>query len=370
MTWLYVPGMEDLNLRSKSSLASDIRLFVTVNGKLTRQPISWRGWKTRPWIKLLSGIVLKPSKAEGGVDAWISSLRAIRASRSAVQEKGAVQRIHDIRTLIYPGLLMRPSPRWSGSKMYQDTLPWDILRSKLTWKQKVIALKKDSLLRLRLEQTRRGKGYSSLPSTWATPAAADARGTTGGGQGDVRLWPTPAASDGSRGPDYAVMDRENTGGMNLVTTVSLWPTPTVMDSAGFCGKPDKGRRISSSGRTLLGKALEMGGEGPHCWPTPTARGYKDQYSTAGVMRKDGKNRLSLLLPFVEMVFLPSLQAPMKLGNGERSLKSSRQLNPRFAEWLMGVPLGWTEYSSPVTGFSLWLRRMRLVLYFKISQEKN
>ena len=41
-----------------------------------------------------------------------------------------------------------------------------------------------------------------------------------------------------------------------------WPTPTVMDSAGFQGKPDKGRTGPNSGRTLTGKVMD--------WPTPTA----------------------------------------------------------------------------------------------------
>jgi hypothetical protein len=47
-----------------------------------------------------------------------------------------------------------------------------------------------------------------------------------------------------------------------------------MDAAEFCGKPDKGRVGSSSGRTLCGKALEFHGEGPHAsgsknWSTPS-----------------------------------------------------------------------------------------------------
>ncbi len=33
------------------------------NGKPTPQPLSWRGWKTRPWIRLLSGTTLEPSTA-------------------------------------------------------------------------------------------------------------------------------------------------------------------------------------------------------------------------------------------------------------------------------------------------------------------
>src|ERR1700753_928043 len=35
----------------------------------------------------------------------------------------------------------------------------------------------------------------------------------------------------------------------------LWPTATVMDSAGFMGKPDKGRVGPNSGNTLNGKVM-------------------------------------------------------------------------------------------------------------------
>jgi hypothetical protein len=39
-------------------------------------------------------------------------------------------------------------------------------------------------------------------------------------QGDVRLLPTPSAADGARGPDYARMNREQSGGDDLLTTIA------------------------------------------------------------------------------------------------------------------------------------------------------
>lgn len=47
--------------------------------------------------------------------------------------------------------------------------------------------------------------------------------------GGSSLLPTPAASDGSRGPDYAAATREGTGGDSLTTTVALLPTPVAHD---------------------------------------------------------------------------------------------------------------------------------------------
>ena len=39
-----------------------------------------RAWKSKSWMQLLSGLTLKPSIQSRGVDAWISLLRATRAS--------------------------------------------------------------------------------------------------------------------------------------------------------------------------------------------------------------------------------------------------------------------------------------------------
>ena len=71
-----------------SSSASDSAtpeptLCALSSGKTVPRPLSWRGWKTRPWHRLLSGMSLEPSTAARGVASWISSLRASHASPSA-----------------------------------------------------------------------------------------------------------------------------------------------------------------------------------------------------------------------------------------------------------------------------------------------
>ena len=81
-----------------------------------------------------------------------------------------------------------------------------------------------------------GKRSSGMNRTeyyrlWATPSAADAKGSTGGGQGrslrtDVHLFPTPRASDGICG---ALRDPEkvNPKRYRLEDHVALFPTPTA-----------------------------------------------------------------------------------------------------------------------------------------------
>lgn len=83
-----------------------------------------------------------------------------------------------------------------------------------------------------------------------------------------------------------------------------WPSPTVMDASGFHGQPDEGRTSPNSGQTLAG-------------------------STEGPERR-------------------------------------RKLNPIFVEWLMGLPIGWsdpllgidrTAFALWETASSLWLRAL-------------
>jgi DNA (cytosine-5)-methyltransferase 1 len=61
-----------------------------------------------------------------------------------------------------------------------------------------------------------------------------------------------------------------------------------------------------------------------------------------------------------------LQAPRSEINGKGSSRSGKtsppRLNPRFVEYLMGFPLGWTEFALLETPSCLWLRRWRSLLF--------
>lgn len=90
MTWLHVPSTSLASVPVPEASNSDSmppnpepELYVTLSGKPTPRPVSWRGWKTRPWITRLFGTTLPPSTLQRGVDSWISSLRETRASQTA-----------------------------------------------------------------------------------------------------------------------------------------------------------------------------------------------------------------------------------------------------------------------------------------------
>src|SRR3990167_4067748 len=86
MAYLYVPGSEDLNSDSRSPSETPIAVYVTSSGKGTLRQPSWRGWQTRPWIRLLSGTISRPLMAAHGAERWISSLEDSRASPQATPE--------------------------------------------------------------------------------------------------------------------------------------------------------------------------------------------------------------------------------------------------------------------------------------------
>lgn len=44
--------------------------------------------------------------------------------------------------------------------------------------------------------------------------------------------------------------------------------------------------------------------------------------------------------------------------GAASAGRSGKLNPRLREWMLGIPIGWTEYDSPATeSLHSWLHRL-------------
>jgi hypothetical protein len=134
LVWLYIPPIvlpalpsapasEVLNSACISP-SPDIELFVTSSGKPSLRPFSWRGWQTRPWIRLLSGAMSPLSTAALGAERFISSLAAIPASPSASPDEGSEKTI--------PGTYGRTSGGSSASsilngvslKMSKGTCPW------------------------------------------------------------------------------------------------------------------------------------------------------------------------------------------------------------------------------------------------------
>lgn len=128
------------------------------------------------------------------------------------------------------------------------------------------------------------------------------------------LWPTPTVDAANeRHKPYAQ------GGHSLSYAVHMFPTPT---------DPTKGGGSSRSGNRRNETPSLHGMARKGRWPTPTQRDWRSG------KRKDSKPR--------------SKQLPTEVGG---------MLNPRWEEWLMGFPIGWTSVKPlEMHKFRQWLRQ--------------
>ncbi len=373
MTWLYLPSealkraptdqvfsdfpsaLAPGDSTSASTLPShDIKLWVMSSGTPMLRPLSWRGWQTRVWVKHLSGTTLALSMAKRGVAQWISSMVAIRASRSVSQDGSSATKTHAIsgRTLL--ALLTRSNHRFAFSRMSADIYDWGSNKSTMTFDQWVTALRQACLQRKKLVLRTSGKDFSF----WPTATATDSRVTHArppekmirkDGRNVLRTpslaetvmqpkdfpytkqdldlalhnldyrtakihWPTPRAREpGSTSSSH---------GISLNEASKTWPTPRTCS----------GKRSSGANRTEI----------INSWATPMARDWKD-----GVLISNKTKTRSNL----------SRQAPRTNLGGSATSNAPRTLNPLFVEALMGWPIGWTDCGSAVTGLSRWQQLM-------------
>lgn len=161
--------------------------------------------------------------------------------------------------------------------------------------------------------------------TWSTPTADDANNVTrASGQmqslaRDTTQWATPRANDPEKRGDFDPTD-PRTG---LPGQVVTWNTPRAED-----GEREQGSTFDG----LSGDVT--------AWATPKARDYKDGDSTGAVERQSpdlGKEVVTShrgpTPPPSEAQTAPSDSSPPKRRAG---------LNPRFALWLMGLPVNWLD----------------------------
>lgn len=177
----------------KAEASRDITLSVTSSGKLMQRPLSWPGWKTRPWLRHLSGTISSPSMADRGAAAFISSLPAIPVSHSPLPaDVGGT----GIRVTYGPTSSVsstRSRRRQSSSKMSKATSLWDLPTSPEALRNWAMWQRRGSLQREKLARAM-GVGASSF-------------------------WPTPTASDTGHSPDLIV----TSGRAELVKSHCLTP---------------------------------------------------------------------------------------------------------------------------------------------------
>jgi len=205
------------------------------------------------------------------------------------------------------------------SEEYLETWPrWGLMRDGACWEQPTLAPRTSAS----------GFGLWRTPSAHVIEAKSTVTKLTGRKPSDPQvgladqvmarvLWPTPSASDSSRGGTIT----DNMTGTSLVQVVNTpkyWPTPTV------CGNYNRKGLSATSGDGLATKVMQ--------WPTPVATMHKGWSPNHN--RADTDNRLDYSVER-ESFQLGQPTPPMRL-------------NPNWVEWLMGWPIGHTDLKPLAT----------------------
>lgn len=272
-----------------------------------RMPLKfWRGaWRRTPWLRRLCGRILHPSTHVPGAAEWTSSLPDGHALRSASPggereqptSDGCGERsLESSGSLEPPGSTERTSAAFSPPgkllcelqneawrEPQQNLFSARGARFSQTWPTSG-TMRNGSVYEHPTQGPRTdGSGSSSWGDCYPTP-----RVTTNGGLGTSRdndnsriedqaaTWATPKSSQS--GPDRARRVREGSGGDDLVTQVSEWPTPVEADSRSSARHTTN--RDSHTGASLTDAVRKQDGES---WPTPSATEFKP-----GGRKPDGK----------------------------------------------------------------------------------
>lgn len=424
MAWLHVPGLGSAPELADSSLASDlswtdIGLWATSSGRALLRRYSWSGWKRRPWSARLFGTISRPSMAERGVAEWISSLPVSRVSRSRSRVNSGGSRTSDGCGRMWSESLGRFGPDGLFSRTCLDLFDTGSDMSSVDWPDSGTMRNGVCSVQVRLELRTSAQGSSSLHgSTWdrgeyPTPSATPYG--TSQNEGEVehrrptagtpsletwaRLWQTPATPNGGRGvPLDAEMDGQTLRRADgqkvqimLENQARGWATPAARDGkdTGTLAPRTDGvgafaERKDQLGRQVAGWPTPLP---PVAWPTPsteqrhdyqndhgdptkpypTLQGAAKSWPTARAEDGESSGRRHSrdtedTLTATSRSFPPDLTTS---SCGEGCSPSHRRLNPRFVEWLMGWPVGWTDVrigcGPSATELSRWRSRMRSAL---------
>lgn len=159
-----------------------------------------------------------------------------------------------------------------------------------------------------------------------------------------KLWLTPKIPSGGGQPQRMT---DGGGLRKLEDQIQLWQTPGTDSFRSRVGDRKDEMGLDQQARMQ--------------WVTPAIRDHKGANSELHVKEiGGGKAHMGQLSNQVEHSFLPD-QATEKHG-AKSSLSdptSPRRLNPKFVEWLQGLPEGWTS-AEPINSAALetWLCQCR------------
>ena len=286
-------------------------------------------------------------------DWWTSSLRDSRANRTASPEPG----LERLTTATSGRTRSEPLGRWDRDgrcwKTCQASLltgtaePWpgSWPRSGMTVAGRLYPLRKlvprtggPGGGALRIEQ-----GYVPTPTASNRPNRANAKprkSLVDLAQDGERMWPTPRATDGAKGGSPT--------NDNLPAEVKRWPTPAARDAK------DAGTEPSQWARHTPGLSIQVQRQ----WPTPMAHdGMRNRVTTTAEMHRVTPQLWAVVQSEAETNW-PAPRASRTGGADSHGQMPEAfrggLLNPRWVEWLQGIPIGWTETDElPQTNYTAW-----------------
>lgn len=302
-------------------------LWLSLSGKPTRRPVSWRGWLKRPWLRLLSGTTSPPSTPARGVEQWIASLVALRARTCLSQgsRPGSTESARDSST----------------SRSESPTRP--------------------------TRRSSRGRTSAAqlelfLPSMPSSPATATSEQPSAFelltlepliGADASSFWPTAVVSDSESSARGTTTTGVMHPGASLTDAMREWATPNA-SLHNYLEEPasyeERSARLVAEGTRPLGVNL---GQQAQTWPTPAARDSKGANGPEHLAKKRGHHDQ---LPNAVALWSGHPDPTTEQGGLEPSppTHTSRRLNPAFVEWLMGWPAGWSLPGSfGPTDFASW-----------------
>jgi hypothetical protein len=399
--WIYIPSEfypsaqelaeSSLDLNSQSQL---LEQFVMSRSKPLRAKYWLAAWKKKDWMQRLFGRILKPSMANLGAEKWIASLADIPASRLVLLEKNLDAMTQDTSGQTSNDSSQKSSHQSASLKMSPTIYELDLKKSQMTYDNWVIKLRQACLQRQKLARLTREKDYSSWPTVIVsdhlcnpteTPQRWKERAQEKKLEGinlhkPLRIvaqetWPTVVSADASMGAIISSNDtykKTSTGRLRKINkngkdgSLGLARTVKMMDSQ----KQNWPTVRTSSANGASSKEVEAGNPKQRLevmianWPTPRAqepgstsenygKGLKNTAENwATPQARDWKDTANANVPTNSIL---GRQAPRTMKDG---VELQMTLNPRFTEWLMGWPIGWTEFELAETEWCLWLQRMR------------
>lgn len=338
MTWLHIPEDCLPSRYVQESRASTLdsnwqyrgqKPSCTWRGKYTQRRYWYAVWRKESSVRLLYGTTLKPSTAARGVEKWIASLEDIPAKVSPSPEKCSARKTHDTSGRTSPASSTGAAPSSAFSRTSPGIYVWASRRSMMTFKDWVIELRAACSRRRRL--VRRMAGSASSFSRWKTPTSTDYKGSS---RPDQRVGQLSAQAE-QNWPD------------------SEWPTP---DASLITDTEDCEQWLARMNARREQERVKYGtplGVASRIWPTLVRQS-----------RLVARRGLDYFLQF-----LPTSKSGVTRFTTPRGLRrlsrkaeknESLRLNPNFAEWLMGWPIGWTDFGPVVTEWSHFRRHTRFL----------